>query len=180
MLLSYVLIGLVSLLLLIIVWIVIGTLQSGISPMPSSNKAYQAMLNLVDQTEDTHLIDLGSGWGNVVIRLARRYPKRQVTGYELSFIPWLVSLLLKKALKLENLTLHRKNFLKEKWPEKATLICYLFPEVMAGVAKKLQQSDHSIQFVISNNFALPKHQPIQQQQINDFYKSPIYFYKLTK
>lgn len=69
--------------LLSIVW---STLRTGISPTKSSGKASRAMLNLVDDcVVDGPIVDLGSGWGTLVIPLARKYPNQQVIGYELSF-----------------------------------------------------------------------------------------------
>jgi tRNA G46 methylase TrmB len=54
------------------------TLKLGISPMPSSSKAYNTMMKLVDETGSGSIIDLGSGWGNFVIRIAKKNPHRQV------------------------------------------------------------------------------------------------------
>ncbi|KYL32230.1 hypothetical protein A2I96_18185 [Pseudoalteromonas tetraodonis] len=50
---------LVLLIALSIVW---STLKTGISPMMSSSKARQAMLNAISMDEKGALIDLGSGW----------------------------------------------------------------------------------------------------------------------
>lgn len=169
----------IALLLLILVFIVIGTLHSSISPMPSSKKAYQAMETMADQTGNTPLVDLGSGWGNLALRLAKRYPDRQVYGYEVSWIPFLFSMMMKKLLKLDNLTLARQDFFTAAWPDKATLLCYLFPGAMQRVADVLKQDKTSVDYVICNNFALPGHQPEQSTQIQDFYRSPIYFYRLS-
>ena len=90
-----------------IVW---STLQTGISPMMSSGKACQAMLASIDRPANGPLIDLGSGWGTLVIAVARKYPHQQVLGYELSWFPWLVSIIRKYSLGLDNLTLYRKDF----------------------------------------------------------------------
>ena len=49
-------------------------------------------------------------WGTLVIAIARKYPNKQVIGYELSWLPWLVSVILKYSLRLDNLTIHRKDF----------------------------------------------------------------------
>ena len=56
------------------------------------------MLKLIDETGNGAIIDLGSGWGNFVIPIAKRTPERQVIGYELSLLPWLISTVLKKFL----------------------------------------------------------------------------------
>lgn len=148
--------------------------------MPSSSKAYNAMVLLVDETGTGTIIDLGSGWGNFVIRIAKKNPQRQVIGYELSLLPWLISALLKSILGVKNLTLHRKNFYHEKLPDAAVLVCYLYPEAMNKIKQKLLTENPSIDFLISNNFALPSCKPHKKISIDDFYKSPIYLYQLAK
>ena len=160
--------------------LIYSTIKLGISPMPSSNKAFNTMLTLVDETGTGPIIDLGSGWGNIVIRLAKRYPQRQIVGYELSLLPWLTSVFLKKVLGLKNLTLHRQNFYNASLPAASVLVCYLFPEAMSKIKNKLLLEQPKIDFLISNNFALPSWQACKTKQLDDFYKSPIYLYRLCR
>ena len=148
--------------------------------MPSSGLAYKAIIGWLDNSSLNTIIDLGSGWGNVVIRLATHYPNRQIIGYELSFLPWLTSLILKKSLGLSNLTLHRKNFYQAKFPTDSVLICYLFPQAMQQINDKLRREKSSINMLISNNFALPSWQADETVRINDFYRSYIYCYQPKK
>ncbi len=123
------------------------------------------------------MIDLGSGWGTLVTTLARKFPDRQIIGYELSIIPWLFSLLIKQLLHLNNLTLYRKNFLHEDLSG-AILLCYLLPENMALLAKKINQDQLPATLLISNTFALPDHKPQETLRIHDVYRSPLYIYKI--
>ena len=158
--------------------LIYSTLKLGISPMPSSRKAYNTMLKLVDGTGNGAVIDLGSGWGHFVIRIARSSPQRQVIGYELSVLPWLTSIVLKKALGLKNLTLYRKNFYHEKLPDASVLVCYLYPEAMSKIKHKFLLEKPKVDFLISNNFAVSSWQANKVIQLDDFYKSPIYFYQI--
>ena len=155
------------------------TVKLGISPMPSSNTAYQAMLALVNDTGTGTVIDLGSGWGNLVIRLARKYPSRQVVGYELSFFPYLVARVIKRTLGLNNLSLYREDFLEADLSDASVITCYLFPAAMEKITSKLKHNKGKLRFIISNNFALPTYQASKVIQLNDFYKSPVYFYHIS-
>lgn len=148
--------------------------------MPSSNKAYKTMLTLIDETGTDAIIDLGSGWGNFVIPLAKNNPQRQIIGYELSLLPWLISMLLKKVLRLKNLSLYRENFYNVNLPSASVIVCYLYPQAMSKIQAKLLLEQPKIDFLISNNFALPSWQAEKVIKLNDFYKSPIYLYKITK
>jgi hypothetical protein len=157
-----------------------SSVKLGISPMPSSRKAYNTMMKLVDETGSGPIIDLGSGWGSFVFRAAKRHPKRQIVGYELSFLPWLISIVLKKLLNVKNLTLYRQDFYNVNLSEVSVLVCYLYPKAMEKIKTKLLLGQYKVEFLISNNFALPSWQPDKIVHLNDFYKSPIYLYKISK
>jgi hypothetical protein len=163
----------------IAVSLIYSTLKLGISPMPSSSKAYKVMMKLIEETGTGAIIDLGSGWGSFVIRVAKKNPQRKVVGYELSILPWLMSILLKKVLGLNNLTLYRQNFYRAILPEKSVLVCYLYPGAMHKIKNELLVEQSNLGFLISNNFALPSSQPYKIIPLDDFYKSPIYFYKIN-
>ena len=156
-----------------IIW---STLQTGISPMMSSGKARKAMLASLDIPVNGPLIDLGSGWGTLVIAAARKYPQQEVIGYELSWFPWLVSILLKYRLRLDNLTLYRKDFKNADLSNASIIFCYLFPGGMIAVHEKLKRERFDEILIVSNTFALPSYQPTQTIRLNDLYKTPIYIY----
>ncbi|MFT6915136.1 MAG: hypothetical protein ACJAWL_001439 [Motiliproteus sp.] len=162
--------------LLAVLSIVRTTLETGISPMMSSGKARQTMLSLIDRSAKGPFIDLGSGWGTLVIALASQYPHRQVIGYELSWLPWLVSMIRKYSLRLDNLTLYRKDFNNAELSSASILFCYLFPGGMVALDKKLQQERLHEIHIVSNTFALPSCKPIKIIRLKDFYRTPIYLY----
>ena len=93
---------------LTVVW---SSFRTGITPMPSSRKACQLILEEVYVPDGVTVVDLGSGWGNLVINFAKKYRNHHVVGYELSLLPFLFSRLLKFALKLDNLELKRMDFM---------------------------------------------------------------------
>ena len=150
--------------------------------MPSSKKARQAMLQLTAETEakEGPIFELGSGWGNLLIPLARKYPQRKIVGFELSIIPWLTTVLLKNLLGLTNIEVYRSNFLHADLASASVILCYLYPMGMQKISKKIGTQGGQVGYLISNNFALPSHQPIKTIQLNDLYNSPIYLYQLTK
>ncbi len=172
---------LLLLVLVVLISIVWSTIKTGISPTQSGTKARHTILELVAEFDTQKpIIDLGSGWGSIVIPLARQYPQRQVIGYELSFFPWLVSILAKYCLGLNNLTLYRRDFLQADLSQASVLLCYLYSGGMVSLADKLaiggvQQSPHQFT-LISNTFALPNAEPIKKLKLKDLYHTPIYVY----
>lgn len=174
-----------SVLLILIVFtlisIVWSTLISGISPMPSSKKARQAMLQLISDSgvETGPIFELGSGWGSLLIPLAKKYPQRKIIAYELSIVPWLTTVIFKNLLGLKNIELYRKNFLHADLSSASVILCYLYPKGMQAIEHKIMSQSGQLEYLISNNFALSSRQPIKTIQLNDFYKSPIYLYKFS-
>ncbi|MFT4823403.1 MAG: hypothetical protein ACJASY_004301 [Halioglobus sp.] len=173
-----------------IIW---TTLAVGISPMPSSQKARLAMMQLIETAEieadieasvvesfeaSGAIVDLGSGWGSLTIRMAVKYPDRQIIGYELSYFPWFVSVLVAKCLGLNNLSVYRQDYLKADFSATSIVVCYLFPAGMVALETKLAEQKTSIRYVISNNFALPSFQPEKTIQLYDFYRSQVYRYRI--
>ncbi len=168
-----ILLAVVCVALVSIVW---STLRLGISPMPSSAKARHVMLVEGERAREGTIVDLGSGWGTLAMAFARQYPNRQVVGYELSFFPWFISIVLKHILVLDNLVFYRRNFLQTDLNGAAIILCYLHPEGMTAMKDKLSKAVMGGAVVISNTFALPDFPAAKVVRLDDFYLTPIYVY----
>ncbi|WP_426450324.1 hypothetical protein ACP26L_35540 [Paenibacillus sp. S-38] len=84
--LSVVLIGAVLLAALSIVWV---SWKNGITPMPSSAVVRQAVMREVSRfPEHLRIVEAGSGWGQLVLQLAKGCPGRQLVRIENSPIPY--------------------------------------------------------------------------------------------
>ncbi len=162
-------------LLLILLFIVISTLLIGIAPTPSSKKVALKFQTLIATSSYETIIDLGSGFGTLAIFLARKFPDRKIIGYEISFFPWLFSLLLKYVFNLKNLELYQKDFLKLPF-ENALYICYLFPKGMEKINEKINQEDSHIE-LISSTFALRNKKVKKEVKVNDIYQTPLLWYR---
>ncbi len=158
--------------------IVLASMKTGISPSPSSGKVSRAMIAAVEDSGTGPIVDLGSGWGTLVIAFAKKYPDRQVVGYELSLIPWIFSLIRKKISGLSNLTVYRKDFWNADLSKAAVITCYLFPGGMVDLREKLEQDKISEVLIVSSTFALPSSEPIKVIHVKDIYGTPIYLYRL--
>ena len=154
------------------------TFSLGISPVPSSIKVRRKVLAMAEAINEIDIADLGSGWGALVIPLARRHPEFRVTGYEASWVPWLFSLTVKRLLRLENLTLERSNFLDADLSDHRVFLCYLFPGGMKSLDLKLKRDNLNGVHVISHTFALPGHLPDLTVRIKDLYRTPLYHYRV--
>jgi len=171
-----------SLSLLALMSILYSTLRTGVPPMPSSRRSRQALLDCLSDTvpdEPTiNLVDLGSGWGSLVIAMARRFPQHRVEGYELSWLPWMVSRLLKALLRLDNLTLHRGDFLNSDMSHARVLVCYLNPTQMVRLSERFNIPAGWAGTLFSVGFALPGVRAECTVHVNELYNTPIYRYRL--
>jgi len=157
--------------------IILTSIKTGIGPLPSSGKARRVVLSAAKTAGAGPIIDLGSGWGSFVIPLARKYPDREIIGYELSFVPYYFSLVLKGLLGLGNLTLKRQDFLRAELSGASVLLCYLFPGGMVSLEEKLLHELKGRTSVISCLFALPSCMPSRTIRLDDVYKTPVYIYE---
>ncbi|GGX38891.1 methyltransferase [Saccharospirillum salsuginis] len=171
-----------SLCLLALMSILYSTLRTSVPPMPSSGRSRRALLDCLSDTVPeapaVTLVDLGSGWGSLVIAMARRFPRHRVEGYELSWLPWMVSRLLKAVLRLDNLTLHRGDFLKADLRHARVLVCYLNPTQMARLCERFDASAGWAGTLFSVGFAMPGARAERTVRVNELYNTPIYQYRL--
>ena len=157
--------------------IVLTSMKTGISPSPSSGKTYRAIATATEHAGAGPIVDLGSGWGTLVVALAGKYPHRQVVGYELSFVPWLFSSIRKSVSGLDNLTLYRRDFLKADLSDASVFTCYLFPNGMVSLKDKLEQDNIHDVLIVSSTFALPSSEPLKVIRVQDMYNTPVYLYR---
>lgn len=177
---SFIEITILSLAVLVATSIIWFTLRTGISPMLTWPKARRAMFAQLEQSTQGPFVDLGSGWGTLVIALAKKYPQQQVVGYELSIFPWLVSTLRKHFLGLHNLKIYRQDFRFAQLSEAKVLFCYLFPAGMQAVLTKINHELNQDLLVVSNTFALADNKPVKVIRLTDLYRTPIYVYFLPR
>jgi len=154
-----------------------STLRTGMPPMPSLGRAPKAMLELVPEQPDGAIVDMGSGWGTLAIRFARRFPRTRVVGYEVSFFPWLVSVLLARLMRLDNLVFYRRDFREADLDGVEVLLCYLMPEGMQAVQQRLERDPGSVRWVISHCFALRGREPETVSELPDLYATRVYRYR---
>ncbi|MBA3722618.1 MAG: methyltransferase [Parachlamydiaceae bacterium] len=163
--------------LLIILSVAYYSLKYGITPTPSSPDAIRAIIEMIPETTSGNVLELGSGWGSLAIAIARKLPNCHVIAYEISIVPWLVSLIFHKVMKNNNLIILRKDFFKESFEDVSLVICYLYPGAMKKLKDKFEKELTPGTIVISHAFAIPGWTPQFTKKLNDLYATPIYFYK---
>lgn len=144
--------------------------------MPTSEKVKRKVLDSIPPETQGTIIDLGSGWGNVVMQLAKKFPHCHIVGYESSPIPYYFSRIWLLFAKLPNARIYRKNFFEEDISDSVLVYCYLYPGAMKKLREKFLSELKPGTIVFSNTFAVPDWEPVHVVSVKDIYNTRIYMY----
>jgi len=159
------------------------TIRTGISPVPTTPRVAAEIFaagrpECLPPDPSGVIYELGSGWGHLALALAGRFPDRAVVGYELSPLPWLVSLLLARLRPRANLSLRRADFMAADLSDAALVVCYLYPGAMRRLRGKLERELPAGAMVVSNAFLISGWQPAEVRHAADQYRTPVYLYRM--
>jgi Methyltransferase small domain len=160
--------------------LVVWSIKNGISPMPTSPKVKAGMFSLLPADFRGKIYELGSGWGTLAIPLAKKFPLCQIVGFETSPIPFWVSKLWVKAVGFSNVTLQRRDFFSVDLSDASLVVCYLYPGAMNRLKAKFERELKPGTLVVSNTFAVPGWAFEKVLEVDDLYRTKIYFYKINK
>ena len=157
--------------------ILFWSLRNGISPTPTSARQTETVLRAIPGNLIGPIYDLGSGWGTLVIAIARHFPELKIVGIENSPIPYITSRILHLFYRQKNVTFIRADFLDCALDDAALVVCYLFPGGMRKLKPKLERLQPGT-IVISNTFSIYGWTAAQTLQVHDLYRSPVYIYRI--
>jgi len=163
-------------LLFLLSMIVYQSIKIGISPTPSSFTAVKTITEITKKSANLTIIDLGSGFGFLALYLGYHNKSKKIIAYEISYIPYLISLLLQKIFQLKNVSFKNVNFLDIPLKKDITYVCYLFPEAMKDLDSKILEENIELSLFVSSTFALSELKAKNVCYLEDLYKTPIYIY----
>ena len=146
--------------------------------VPSSGKVRDALISdvaarLEKSTESLTVMDLGSGWGTLLLPLAHRFPQHKFVGIEYSRLPYAVSCL--RARKLANMRFLRQDFFKTDISSADIIFLFLLPSTMQKLADKCHNELTKGTLIYDNRFKLPSTEPAQTISLgSDYYTYYIY------
>ncbi|MFG6149864.1 hypothetical protein [Halobacillus sp. B23F22_1] len=136
--------------------ILFDSAKNGITPTPTTSKEKAAALKLTESLHPSFIADLGAGFGTMAFPLAKQFPEAKVVAYETAVIPWIFLLIRNFLQPRANLSIRRKNFLKEDLSSYDLFYTYLYPKAMEQLQAKIT---HQRTTMISNCFAMPDWKP---------------------
>ncbi len=170
-----------GLLIFAVASVVFYGIRLGITPMPSSRKAIATFLDLIPDSTDGKIVDLGSGWGTLAYPIAGRFPQAEVVGYELSPIPWLYSRVKGLFVRRANLALRRQSVFDADLSDVDVVVVFLHPAAMRKLGPKFERELRPGTLVFSNTFPVPTWKPARTIHLGKSWLSTsndIYVYRV--
>jgi hypothetical protein len=141
-------------------------------------RALKLALKHTDASAPYKIIDLGCGWGGVMLSLARVYKKATITGYEISPWPYRFAKL-RTALKGKRVRVRRQNIFDADISDQDIIYCYLHPETL----KELRPVFETLKpgaLIISCSFPIPEWTAIAREDVAGVVNIPIFIYKINE
>jgi hypothetical protein len=114
---------------------------TGVPPLSSNSVEAADVVALLKQAglpEQAIVYELGSGWGSLVVALARAFPKAHIQGVEMSPVPYWVSRI--RTRNMSNVVLRRGNFYDCDLTDAQAVTCYLMTKPMPKLAGFLDRA----------------------------------------
>lgn len=171
--------------LLILVFVAIGYClfyekRVGVSPTPVLPWVRRRALNMAlahtDRNAAYNVADLGCGWGGLMTALVRKYPRAHVTGYEVSYPPYLASIL--RTFARRRLRVVRRDFMEQDLSAYDIVFCYLSHRHMLALRPKLAALKPG-SIVVSCSFPIPEWTPTAQDTVKGIVPIPVFLYRVA-
>lgn len=147
--------------------------------VPSHGKVKKAIIeeaasileaNISQQT----VMDLGSGWGTLLLPLAKKFPNHKFVGIECGFLPYWISVW--RSHKLKNLVFLRQDFFETDISKADLIFVFLLNSTMAKLTSKIKNEMKSESLVIANRFPMKDTEPYKEVSLGSKYYT-YYVYK---
>lgn len=117
---------------------IISIALTRVPPVSSPKFTQRKVIEITKLKPGQIFYDLGSGNGSFLLKLAKKYPKSMVVGFEISLFHYLY-ILLKKLFTHSTANIKFKNFFKQDISNVDIFYCYLWPSIMKKVIIKFDK-----------------------------------------
>lgn len=123
------------------------------------------------------IMDLGSGSGQLTWRIARALPEAHVMGIEVSYVPWLRSVLRQKLLGPSNLEYKRIDFWSYDCSAVDAVVTFLTENIMERLSQKLRKELKPGAMVIANDVPLQADWKPVDRQPTGLFNFEVFIYR---
>ena len=143
--------------------------------IPTPSIRIRTFLDALPMNPKEFFLDLGCGDGRV-LREARRRCGVKAMGFEVNLLAYLAAKV--RNFRLKGVQIRWQNFWEVDLSHADVVFCYLFPDVMERLAKKLEAELRPGSKVVSSNFPLPRWRPFRVLHPHSGrHQDPIYIYR---
>jgi len=160
---------------IILTIVIIGefyTITTGIPTITSFPSVRKKMIEIIKDElknkEKLNIIDLGSGTGKLTIDIAKSFPKANITGIELSILPFLFSKIRCFLLRIKNIKYKRENFWSTDLSNIDAIVMYINANTRDQMSEKLKENLKPGTIIISNETELPDWTPYKTYKVGMF------------
>jgi SAM-dependent methyltransferase len=130
----------------------------------SSREVCEQLAALIPHTTGVGLLDLGCGFGGLLLRLAVLRPDARLAGVEIAPLPALVAWLRLRAL--THCRVRRADLWRSDLSHYDVVYAFLSPAPMAALWEKVRREMRPGTLFVSNSFAVPGIDPDQVVKLN--------------
>ena len=146
--------------------------------VPSHGKVKNAIIeeaaSMLKDGNRQIVMDLGSGWGTLLLPLAKRFSEHKFIGIERGALPFYISSW--RARKLKNLPFLRQDFFQTEIDKADIIFVFLLNSTMAKLTAKIKQEMKPNSYVIANRFPMKDQTPYKEVDLGSKYYT-YYVYK---
>lgn len=146
--------------------------------VPSHGKVKKAIIEeaaeMLKNSSGKIVMDLGSGWGTLLLPLAQMFPEHKFIGIERGLLPFITSKW--RARNLKNLFFYRKDFFTTDISDADIVFVFLLTSTMEKLTSKIKSEMKSGSTVIANRFPMKDEVPDKEVNLGSKYYT-YYVYK---
>ncbi len=131
-----------------------STFRTQVPFYPSNPSTWKAVAALLPADRPVRFVDIGSGLGGLVLHLARVRRDSAFTGIEIAPLPWLVSVLRRRAARA-NARFLRGDYERIDFSAYDVVFAYLSPAAMPALWRKARAEMRPGALLLSYEFAIP-------------------------
>jgi hypothetical protein len=135
-----------------------STFRTQVPYYPSSPELPLLILELLAEKKTVHMIDIGSGFGGLMLHLAAERPDSFFSGIEIAPFPWLISVLRNKLLG-QHVQFLRGDYNDLNFANYDIVFAYLSPRAMPDLWVKAKNEMCSGALLLSYEFIIPDNEP---------------------
>ena len=149
-------------------------------PLYLSNRlTWSALAELLPERPDPAFLDAGSGLGGTLAHLARQRPRGRFTGIESAPLPYAFCWLRLRVLGPANARLAYGDFWQEDLSRYDVVYCFLSPEPMPALYRKVCAEMRPGSLFISNSFEVPGAPADEIVKVADRRRTRLFVWRLS-